>query len=91
MASPRRCSCISSPASLKAEALRGPLLFFYFACGIAGVPLALWLAKRIGKHRAWCWAMLATCAAFAFAPMLGAGDAALFAFIAAITGLCAWL
>jgi glycoside/pentoside/hexuronide:cation symporter, GPH family len=72
---------------LKAEALRGPLLFFYFACGIAGVPLALLLAKRIGKHRAWCWAMLATCAAFAFAPMLGAGDAAKFAVIAAVTGL----
>jgi glycoside/pentoside/hexuronide:cation symporter, GPH family len=72
---------------LKAEALRGPLLFFYFACGIAGVPLAIWLAKRIGKHRAWCWAMLATCAAFAFAPMLGAGDAASFAVIAAVTGL----
>jgi glycoside/pentoside/hexuronide:cation symporter, GPH family len=72
---------------LKAEALRGPLLFFYFACGIAGVPLALWLARRIGKHRAWCWAMLGTCAAFAFAPMLGAGDAALFAIIVAVTGL----
>ena len=72
---------------LKAESLRGPLLFLYFACGIAGVPLALWLAKRIGKHRAWCWAMLATCAAFAFAPLLGAGDAAKFACIAAVTGL----
>lgn len=72
---------------LNAEALRGPLLFFYFACGIAGVPLALWLARRIGKHRAWCWAMLATCAAFAFAPLLGAGDAATFAVIAAVTGL----
>ncbi len=72
---------------LKAEALRGPLLFLYFACGIAGVPLALWLAKRIGKHRAWCWAMLATCAAFAFAPLLGAGDTEKFAFIAAATGL----
>ena len=72
---------------LKAEALRGPLLFFYFACGIAGVPLALWLARRIGKHRAWCWAMLATCAAFAVAPLLGAGDAVKFLVIAAITGL----
>jgi glycoside/pentoside/hexuronide:cation symporter, GPH family len=72
---------------LKAEALRGPLLFFYFACGIAGVPLALWCAKRFGKHRAWCYAMLATCAAFAFAPLLGAGDAPFFAIIAAVTGL----
>ena len=74
-------------AVLEAEAMRGPLLFLYFACGIAGVPLALWLAQRIGKHRAWCWAMLMTCAAFALAPALGAGDVAVFAMIAIVTGL----
>ncbi len=72
---------------LEVSAMRGPLLFLYFACGIAGVPLALWLAHRIGKHRAWCWAMLMTCAAFAFAPMLGAGDVVPFAVIAVLTGL----
>ena len=72
---------------LGAGELRGPLLFLYFLCGIAGVPLALFAARRIGKHRAWCWAMLLTCAAFALAPLLGAGDAKLFAVIAAVTGL----
>jgi glycoside/pentoside/hexuronide:cation symporter, GPH family len=72
---------------LQAEDMRGPLLFLYFACGIAGVPLALYLAKRIGKHRAWCWAMLVTCVAFAFAPLLGSGDVPYFAIISAVTGL----
>jgi glycoside/pentoside/hexuronide:cation symporter, GPH family len=72
---------------LQAEAMRGPLLFLYFACGIAGVPLALYLAKRIGKHRAWCWAMLITCLAFAAAPLLGPGDVPIFAVISVITGL----
>ena len=32
---------------------RGPLLFFYFLCAVAGVPLATWAARRVGKHRAW--------------------------------------
>ncbi len=72
---------------LKAEEWRGPLLFLYFACGIAGVALALWTARRVGKHRAWCHAMLVTCVAFACAPLLGAGDVALFAVIAGVTGL----
>ena len=49
---------------------RGPLLFLYFLFGIAGVPMALWLAKRVGKHRAWGLAMIANCVIFAFAPLL---------------------
>jgi glycoside/pentoside/hexuronide:cation symporter, GPH family len=72
---------------LKAQDYRGAFLFFYFACGIAGVPLALWVARKVGKHRAWCLAMLLTCAAFAFAPLLGEGDLAAFALIAGLTGL----
>jgi len=31
---------------LGAEALRGPLLFGYFLCGILGVPIAVWVAAR---------------------------------------------
>lgn len=72
---------------LGAPEMRGPLLLLYFAAGVAGTPIALWVAGRIGKHRAWCWAMLCTCAVFAFAPFLGEGDVALFAIISALTGL----
>jgi glycoside/pentoside/hexuronide:cation symporter, GPH family len=66
---------------------RGPLLFFYFLCAIAGVPLAAWAARRFGKHRAWCYGMLAACVAFAPAPMLPEGSLIAFAAICAVTGL----
>jgi glycoside/pentoside/hexuronide:cation symporter, GPH family len=67
--------------------MRGPLLFLYFAAGIAGVPLALRLAARYGKHRAWCLAMIATCTVFATAPLIGPGNLAAFALVCALTGL----
>ena len=66
---------------------RGPLLFFYFLCAIAGVPLAAWAARRVGKHRAWCYAMLAACLAFVPAPLLPEGSLMAFAIICAVTGL----
>lgn len=66
---------------------RGPLLFFYFLCAIAGVPLALAAAKRFGKHRAWCCGMLAACMAFAPAPLLPEASLVAFASICAVTGL----
>jgi glycoside/pentoside/hexuronide:cation symporter, GPH family len=70
------------------EDLRGPLLFLYFLCGIAGVPLALWAARRTSKHRAWCFAMLFVCLIFAGAPFLGAGDVVPFAILCVVTGIC---
>lgn len=66
---------------------RGPLLFFYFLCAIAGVPLAAWAARRFGKHRAWCYGMLAACLAFAPAPLLPEGSLIAFGAICAVTGL----
>lgn len=72
---------------LDAAELRGPLLFLYFLCGILGVPPAVWLASKAGKHRTWCGAMLIACAVFAFAGFLGAGDVLAFAVICAATGL----
>ncbi|WP_417424086.1 MFS transporter [Hoeflea sp.] len=66
---------------------RGPLLFLYFLCAIAGVPFATWAARRFGKHRAWCYAMLAACLAFAPAPLLGEGNLLGFALICVVTGL----
>ncbi|MGL4404733.1 MAG: MFS transporter [Notoacmeibacter sp.] len=68
--------------------LRGPLLFLYFLCGIAGVPIALWAAKRTSKHRAWCIAMLIVCFIFAAAPLMGEGDVVPFALLCVVTGVC---
>lgn len=67
---------------------RGPLLFLYFLSGVVGVPLALAAARRIGKHRAWGWAMIAACAVFAIAPLLPQGALIAFAVICVLTGLC---
>ncbi|WP_306048768.1 MFS transporter [Oceaniradius stylonematis] len=72
---------------LGAEALQGPLLFLYFACGVAGVPLATWASRRVGKHRAWALGMIAACIIFATVPLLSEGDIAAFAVICAATGL----
>ncbi|WP_306118320.1 MULTISPECIES: MFS transporter [unclassified Roseitalea] len=72
---------------LGAEAMRGPLLFLYFACGVAGVPLAAWAARRIGKHRAWALGMICAAIVFAPVPLLSQGDIAAFAVICAVTGL----
>lgn len=72
---------------LGAPEMRGALLFLYFAAGIAGVPLALKLAGRFGKHRAWAGAMVANCAVFSLVPFLGTGDVLAFAAICAATGL----
>ncbi len=65
----------------------GAFLLIYFACGLAGVPLALALARRLGKHRAWGVAMIVTCVAFAAAPLLPAGAFAAFVVICVVTGL----
>ena len=72
---------------LGAEALRGPLLFAYFLCGVLGVPMAVWVAARFGKHRSWCGAMILACIIFFFSGFLGTGDIAAFAVICALTGL----
>lgn len=72
---------------LATPAAAGPLLLLYFLAGLASVPLWLAASRRLGKHRAWCVAMLAACAGFAAVPLLGAGDAALFAIVCVATGL----
>ncbi|MBB3931230.1 Na+/melibiose symporter-like transporter [Kaistia hirudinis] len=72
---------------LGAESMRGPLLFGYFLCGILGVPIAVWVAARVGKHRSWCGAMVLACVVFFFSGFLGTGDTAAFALICALTGV----
>uniref|UniRef100_UPI003BACCDF9 MFS transporter n=1 Tax=Stappia sp. TaxID=1870903 RepID=UPI003BACCDF9 len=67
--------------------LQGPLLFLYFLCGIAGVPLWLAVARKTGKHRAWSIAMLGACTVFVLVPLIGPGDLAAFAAICVLTGL----
>lgn len=72
---------------LAAPDAAGPLLLVYFLAGLASVPVWLRASRRLGKHRAWCVAMLLACAGFSAAPFLGAGDVPFFAIVCVVTGL----
>lgn len=72
---------------LQAEDQAGPLLFVYFLCGVAAVPVWLRLSRRFGKHLVWCGAMVWACAWFAVVPLLGAGDVGWFLLVCVMTGL----
>ncbi|HYN39433.1 MAG TPA: MFS transporter [Rhodospirillales bacterium] len=65
---------------------RGVLIMVYFLAGIIAIPLWVWLSRRHGKHRVWCWAMLLACAAFVWVPFLQPGDIALFFVVCVVTG-----
>ncbi len=71
---------------LKAPEQAGPLLLAFFVTGIVFVPVWTKLANRFGKHRAWCWAMLWTCACFLPVLLLGPGDAPWFLLVCLGTG-----
>ncbi len=64
----------------------GPYLLSYFLCGIIFLPFWIKLAKRIGKHKSWCVAMIWACIVFAFIPFVGEGDTILFFVITTMTG-----
>lgn len=66
---------------------RGILILVYFVAGVAAVPFWVHLSGRLGKHRAWCLAMILACLAFIWVPLLEAGDLALFAVICVLTGI----
>ena len=66
---------------------RGILILVYFLFAVATIPAWLWLSGWIGKHRTWCWAMIATSAAFVWAPFLAPGNVLAFGVICAVTGM----
>lgn len=68
------------------EAERNLLILAYFLAAILALPFWVGLARRIGKHRAWCIAMIAAITAFAFVPLLPAGAWAEFLVICLVTG-----
>lgn len=66
---------------------RSVLILVYFLSGVLSIPLWLTLSKKVGKHRAWCWAMISTCLAFIWVPFLSPGDITFFAIICVVTGM----
>ncbi len=69
------------------ESQRSLLILVYFLSGVVSIPLWLALSKRLGKHLAWCWAMIVTCCAFIWVPFLNPGDLLLFAIVCVVTGM----
>ena len=62
-------------------------LIAYFAAGAAGLPLWVWLSRRIGKGRSWLAAMALSIAAFVWAFFLGPGDVAAYLAICVMSGV----
>jgi Na+/melibiose symporter-like transporter len=66
---------------------RGALILVYFLCGIAAIPLWVWLSDRFGKHHVWCGAMALACVAFVWVPLIPAGGVLAFSVVCAVTGM----
>ena len=62
-------------------------LAVYFVAAIAGTPVWMFVAKRLGKHLAWRYALILAIFAFAIVPFLGSGDTIPFLFVAIVAGV----
>jgi Na+/melibiose symporter-like transporter len=72
---------------VQAPGMAAQFLIAYFAAGAFGMPLWVWLARRIGKGRAWLVGMLTSIIAFVWAFNLGAGDTTAFMVICILSGI----
>lgn len=73
---------------LGAEVQQRPLfILLYFVSAIVAVPLWLLVSRSIGKHRAWCLAMLGACMAFITVPFMPEGALFAFSVVCVITGM----
>lgn len=68
------------------EGQRPLLILAYFLAAIVCLPFWTRLSTRIGRHRAWCLAMLAACLAFLPVPLLPEGAFAAFLAVCLVTG-----
>ncbi|MDM7457415.1 MAG: MFS transporter [Tepidimonas sp.] len=72
---------------LQASEWQGMFLAGYFGAAAAGMPAWLSAVRRIGLARAWLAAMGLSIAVFAWAALLGPGDAWAFAAVCVLSGL----
>lgn len=72
---------------LQAEGASAVFLVLYFLAGAAGMPLWVWLARRIGKQRAWLASMGVAVGSFVWAYALGPGDLTAFGVICVLSGM----
>ena len=69
-----------------AAAERPRFILIYFLAAILAIPIWLYLSRKFGKHRTWCWAMILAVSAFITVPALPAGAELLFMLICILTG-----
>ena len=72
---------------LQAQSLEPLFLASYFAAGALSMPLWVRLVARIGLARAWLVGMVLAVLAFAWAALLGTGDAAAYTAVCVASGL----
>ena len=69
------------------ESIRPLFVLSYFVAAIVSIPLWFHLSGCLGKHRAWCWGMIAACVAFISVPWVEVGNFAFFGVICVVTGM----
>jgi Na+/melibiose symporter-like transporter len=67
--------------------VRPLFILAYFVAAVGAIPLWSWLSRRVGKHRAWSWAMISACAAFITVPFIPQGSFEAFAIVCVVTGM----
>lgn len=69
------------------EGERPIFILIYFVAAVGAIPLWQYLSGRLGKHVAWCWAMIVACVAFAAVPLIPDGGFVAFAVVCVVTGM----
>ena len=69
------------------DGIRPLFVLSYFVAAIVSIPLWLYLSRKLGKHRAWCWGMIAACVAFISVPLIEPGNFAVFGIVCVVTGM----
>ncbi|MBC6498029.1 MAG: MFS transporter [Alphaproteobacteria bacterium GM7ARS4] len=71
---------------LQAPHATGLFLTLYFMSGAAAMPIWQYVARHIGKEKAWVSSMILACMTFIWAYRLGAGDETAYAMICILSG-----
>lgn len=67
--------------------IRPRFVLLYFIAAILSIPLWFRLSRYLGKHRAWCWGMVAACIAFVSVPWIDEDGFYAFALVCIVTGM----
>lgn len=65
------------------------ILATFYACNMLGVPLWVWLSRKIGKHRSWAASLILIASAGPFYLLLGEGDIWYMLPVTVISGIAA--